>query len=212
MAKRNAGNTANVSKGVIGPDGKQGMKDRELIAQLKAVETEKDGKTTTSYYMNAQLAQYNGSPNAKGHATSSPYLSPSHSYGDDKSSHDLRITKAQYEDLIAKCGDKVCDGPDGSKICGFKSNLMVTSKEVKDKDGNKTKVSTGLMPSCNSEGFTSITPTTSKKFGPDAWKTQKAVTNKAYQKKQSLSKSVEAQAEAQAAAAVEAEVEAPEMP
>ena len=61
---------ANVKNGVKGPDGKQGMQGREIIAKVVARE-EKNG---TGYYMNAQLAQYNGSPAAKGNAQSQPQL------------------------------------------------------------------------------------------------------------------------------------------
>jgi hypothetical protein len=179
---------ANVKNGVIGPDGKQGMKNREIIA--KVVEREEKNGTQTGYYMNAQLAQYNGSPNAKGNAQSSPQLAKGHEFGDGKKSYDIRISKSQYDALLAN--SKVADGPKGSKICGFTADLMTT------KDN-------GLMPKIDT-----AQPTTSKKFDDKAWQAQNAATAKAFQKGEAA-RAAAKEAEAEVAAEAEVEAEVPEV-
>lgn len=152
---------ANVKNGVKGPDGKQGMQGREIIAKVVARE-EKNG---TGYYMNAQLAQYNGSPAAKGNAQSQPQLASAHEYqgtdGTTKKSYDIRIVKKQYEQLIANSKTYALD--DKTTICGFKADLMKTKHN-------------GLMPDIET-----ATPTTSKAFDDKAWQKQTAATQKAYQ-------------------------------
>ena len=170
---------ANIKNGVVGPDGKQGSKNREIIAKL-VKRSEKNG-TQTGYYMNAQLAQYNGSPSAKGNAQSSPQLAKGHEFGDGKKSYDIRIVKEQYDKILKAA--KTVDGPNGSKICGFTADIMTTKEN-------------GLMPNIDT-----IKATTSKKFDEKAWQAQNAATAKAYQK---------GQAAREAAKTAEAQVEAPQ--
>jgi hypothetical protein len=170
---------ANVKNGIVGPDGKQGMKNREIIAKI-AERSEKNG-TQTGYYMNAQLAQYNGSPAAKGNAQSSPQLAKGHEFGDGKKSYDIRISKGQYDTLVAN--SKVVDGPNNSKICGFTADLMNTKEN-------------GLMPKIDT-----AKPTNSKVFDDKAWQKQNAATQKAYKK---------GEAARTAAKTAEAQVQAPE--
>lgn len=155
---------ANLRNDVKGPDGKVGMKGREVIAKLVA-RSEKEG-TQTGYYMNAQLAQYNGSPAAKGNAQSQPQLAKAHEFktaaGEMGKSYDVRITKDQYDGLIAKSKSYKVD--EKTVIAGFKADLMKSTDN-------------GILPK-----FDSVSPTTSKAFNDKAWQNQVAATAGAYKK------------------------------
>lgn len=152
---------ANVKNGVIGPDGKMGMQQRDIIAKVVARE-EKNG---TGYYMNAQLAQYGSSKAAKSNAQSQPQLASAHTFegtdGKSKKSYDIRIGKNQYEQLIANSKNYQLD--DKTTVCGFTADLMKTKEN-------------GLMPKIET-----AVPTTSKAFNDKAWQKQTAATQKAYE-------------------------------
>lgn len=178
---------ANIKLGVTGPDGNSGLKNRDVIAKLH---TAPDKNGSMGYYMNAQLAQYNGSPNAKGYAQTSPQLAWAHDYGDGKKSYDLRISQSQYDAILSKAN--VVDGPKGSKIAGFKSDLI------------KCADNGGYMPNIET-----IKPTTSSRFNDKAWQAQQKATEKAFQKSQAAKAKVAA---VEAQNQTTAEAEAPEVP
>lgn len=166
---------ANVRNGVIGPDGKQGMKGREIIAKVSE-RSEKDG-ASKGYYMNAQLNQAGKVKNAQ----SQPHLAKAHTFigkdGEERNSYDIRITPKQYETLVANSKNVTLE--DGTKICGFTADLMKT------KDN-------GLMPN-----FETVKPTADKKFGKDSWAKQTQATEKAFkaaQKARESAKTAEAPA------------------
>jgi len=177
---------ANLRNDVKGPDGKVGFSGRECIAKLVA-RSEKEG-TQTGYYMNAQLAQYNGSPAAKGNAQSQPQLAKAHEFktaaGEPGKSYDVRITKDQYDGIVAKSKNFKLD--DKTVIAGFKADLMKSTEN-------------GILPK-----FDTVVPTTSKAFNDKAWQAQVAATAGAYTKGA-------AAREAAKTAGVTAEAPAPEM-
>ena len=161
---------------VVGPDGKKGMKGRELIAKLDACTYNEKGNPESgikSAYVNFQLAQYNGAPQTKAHLTSNPYLTPSHEYevnGETRKSHNTRITGAQLAKLEAN--SKVATTQKGDKIFGFKADI------------GYAKSGEGLFPNLDT-----AKPTTSRTFDENAWKVQNEKTNEAYQKEQQAKES-----------------------
>jgi len=175
---------ANVRKDVIGPDGKSGMKGREIIARV----VERDEKNGKGYYMNAQLNQSFGKPV---NTTSQPHLAKAHSFkgndGTERNSYDIRLGPKQVEAL--KANSKSCTLEDGSTIYGFTADLMKT------KDN-------GLMPD-----FGTLKPT-SKKIDDKSWAKQSATTQKAFKagEAQRAAKAAEKTAEAPAKDDAQAEI------
>lgn len=155
---------ANLRNDVKGPDGKVGMARRDVIAKV-VTRSEKNG-TQTGHYMNAQLAQYNGSPASKGNAQSQPQLAKAHEFqtaaGEPGKSYDIRITQAQFDSLVKNSKNYQLD--DKTTICGFTADLMKSTDH-------------GIIPK-----FDTVKPTTSKSFNDKAWQKQVAATAAAYKK------------------------------